>query len=167
MNIGSALSSIRPTPPPTLQQGVSLINATGGGDEPVDNSIRKGWNEYINWLDSKGLKGKPELDKNNYGFKVLEEFRKEHPNSPITKERIPIIQKEFSNYRQWVLDKVKAGKADIGNVKEEDFMKNLSITDGIPGQFTTAVKFPDEYLVTRDQSAGTQKIEKKGFSTIQ
>jgi len=138
-----------------------------GGDEPqVTNQLRKDWNDYVAYLDRKGLKGKPELDKNNFGFKVLEDYRKENPETTITKETIPVIQKEFSNYRDYSLSKIKAGKAGFApGVTEENYMRALSIVDGIPGQRTTSYSFPLEYMKTLENGQVTQ-IENKGFSTV-
>lgn len=138
-----------------------------GGKEPqMTNEIRKGWNDYVNFLDKKGLKGKPELDKNGYGFQVLEEYRKENPNTPITKEMIPVIQKEFSNYRDWSLKRIKEGKAGFApGVTEDNYMQSLSIVDGIPGQLTSRVSFPDSYIQTMENGKVISK-ENQGFATV-
>lgn len=142
-----------------LTGGIEAILAENGGDgdKPVDNTIRQAWNDYITYLDSKGLKGHPSLDKGGKGFQVLEQYRKEHPETPITKELIPTIQKEFGNYRQFALDEIKNKKANFApGTDENNFLRALSIVDGIPGQRTTSFAFPNRYL----QTFNDKKLEK-------
>jgi len=141
-------------------------NKDGGDKQPqMTNDIRKAWNDYTHWLGQKGLQGKPELDKNNYGFKVLEDYRKENPDTPLTKDLIPVIQQEFSNYRDYSLDKIKKGKGAFGpGVNEENYMRALSVVDGIPGQRTTSFSFPSEYIALFDNGNLVSK-ENKGFAT--
>lgn len=142
-------------------------NKDGGKvvEPQMTNEIRKGWNDFTSWLAKKGLQGKPELDKNDYGFQVLEEYRKENPETPITRELIPAIQKEFSNYRDWSLKKIKEGKAGFApGVTEDNYMKSLSIVDGYPGQFTTRHSFPETYLQTMEDGKVISK-ENQGFAT--
>ena len=40
-------------------------------DPNVTNKLREDWNNYISWLDLKGMRGKAELDTNDLGGKVL------------------------------------------------------------------------------------------------
>ncbi len=135
------------------------------GDKPVDNTIRQGWNDYVNWLAAKGLKGHPSLDKNDLGGQMIDQYRKENPNSPITREIIPTIQKEFGNYRNYVLQQVAVGKAQLPpGLPPENFMKSLSIVDGIPGQRTTSFQFPSEYLQTFNNGKNLGVVN-KGFAT--
>lgn len=135
------------------------------GESTVDNRIRQAWNDYTNWLAAKGLKGHPSLDKNDLGGKMIDQYRKENPTTPITREIIPTIQKEFGNYRQFVLNQIKAGKSGFApGTNEENFMKSLSIVDGIPGQRTTSFSFPNSYMTTfnNGQNQGTVN---QGFVT--
>lgn len=131
----------------------------------VDNNLRKAWNDYTMWLSKQGMRGKPELDKGGLGFLMIDKYRKEHPETPISKEVIPVIQKEFGNYRQYAIDQIKKGKASFApNTNEQNFMKDLSIVDGIPGQRTTSFSFPESYLTTfeNNQNKGTVN---QGFAT--
>jgi hypothetical protein len=126
----------------------------------VDNTIRQAWNDYVKWLDTKGLKGHPSLDHNNLSFKMIEEYRKENPETPLTKDMIVPIQKEFSNYRDYALKQVDAGKVALGpGVTKDNFLKALSTVDGIPGQRTTSYTFPLGYM--RDMNTG--EVKNKGF----
>lgn len=131
---------------------------------PITNDIRRGWNNYTDWLDKKGLKGSPELDKNDLGLQMIDQYRTENPATPITRDMVIPIQKEFQNYRNYSLDQVKQGKASFApNTNEGNFMKSLSIIDGIPGQRTTSFKFPEAYLQQFDAKKGTSTID-KGFA---
>ena len=134
----------------------------------VDNSVRKNWNDYILWLEKKGVKGSPELDKGTNALQALEAYRKENPSTLLTKELIPVIQKDFSGYRQAVIDKMKAGKAEFApGTNEQNFMSHLSVVDGIPGSRTTSFSYPAEYLQTLEKNAKNEVIKKtvenKGF----
>jgi hypothetical protein len=132
-------------------------------DKPVDNSVRIGWNNYLEWLDKKGLKGHPELDKGDMGGKMIDMYKKEHPESPISREIIPTIQKEFQRYKDWSLGQVKAGKASLAEgVTPENYMKDLSVIDGIPGQRTTSFSFPSGYLTTFSNGKNMGTVN-KGF----
>ncbi len=139
------------------------VNGIVPGEPVVDNKIRLAWNDYTNWLAQKGLKGHPSLDKNDLGGQMIDQYRKEHPDTPINREIIPTIQKEFGNYRNYVLAKVAAGKAKL-DVAPENFMKALSIVDGIPGQRTTSFQFPSEYLQTFNNGQNLGMVN-KGFAT--
>jgi hypothetical protein len=118
-------------------------------EKPVDNTTRKAWNDYVGWLDKRGLKGHPSLDHNELGFKMIDQYRKEHPDTPLTKDMVIPIQQEFSRYRTYAMNQIKANKgAYAPGVTDDSFMKQLSIVDGIPGQRTTSYSFPEQYLKT-------------------
>lgn len=133
------------------------------GDPVIDNNIRSAWNHYTDWLAAKGLKGHPDLDKNDLGGKMIDAYRKENPNSPISREMIIPIQKEFSKYRDWSLNEVKEGRLALAEgLKPENYMKSLSIVDGIAGQRTTSFKFPESYLTTFDNGKNVGTVN-QGF----
>lgn len=144
------------------------INAYYGnpGDEPVvDNKIRQAWNDYVDWAAAKGYKGNPELDKNGLGFKLLEQYKAENPNSPLTKELVSPIQQEFQKYRDWSLKEVAAGRAQLTpGVTPDNYMKGLSVVDGYPGSLTTSFKFPASYLKTFENGKLVSN-QNTGFAT--
>jgi hypothetical protein len=146
-----------------LAEALKSIAPDPVDDKPIDNNIRLEWNKYLDWLDKKGVKGHPELDKNDMGGKMIDAYRKENPSSPISREIIPSIQKEFGRYRDWSLGQVKNGKASLAEgVTPETYMKDLSIVDGIAGQRTTSFKFPPSYLTTFNNGQKVA-VEDKGF----
>lgn len=144
----------------------------------VNDVIRNDWNEYLKWLDSKGLKGSPTLDHSGMGMKMLKEYVDTHPGTSLeaSEEGVKQIQAEFIKYRRWVLDEAKAGRAQLTpGVTEKNFMSWLSKYDGIPGQFTTQSKFPEAKEIKTEKTVyndGTGKVDQKttvtnkGFAKI-
>lgn len=145
-----------------------LKENTAKKEEPkIDNTIREAWNKYVDWLDTKGLKGSPSLDKEDFGGKMIDKYKAENPDSPISRDIIIPIQKDFSVYRDYALDKVKKGEMALADgVTPETFMRNLSVVDGIPGQRTTSFKFPMKYLETYMDKKLLKK-ENQGFSVTE
>lgn len=136
------------------------------GEPEIDNTIREGWNKYLDWLEAKGMRGKPELDKNDLGGKMIDAYRKENPDTPISREMVIPIQKEFGKYRDWSLGEVKAGRSMLSEgVTPENYMRALSIVDGFPGQRTTTFKFPLSYMQTFSNGKLISN-ENKGFATV-
>src|SRR5690348_5920864 len=144
----------------------ALTTQTGDPVKPpkVDNNIRTAWNSYIEWLSKKGLKGHPSLDHNGLGFKMIEEYQKEHPGTPLTKDMVVPIQQDFSNYRKYALNQIEQGKGAFApGTNKDNFLQSLSIVDGIPGQRTTSFIFPKNYLDTFDN--GKHTITDEGYAT--
>ena len=137
-----------------LMAQAALTAQAGPGPETtpvkVDNTLRSAWNDYVDWLDKKGLKGHPSLDHDNLSFKMIEEYRKENPDTPLTKDKIIPIQKEFTNYRNYALKQVDEGKVALApGTTKENFLKALTAIDGVPGQRSTSFKFPKGFMVDR------------------
>lgn len=156
-----------------MQNDILLASALGDPkDAPksspkIDNNTRAAWNDYISWLDKKGLKGSPALDHNDLGGKMIDEYRKEHPDTPITREMVVPIQKEFSNYRNWAINQIESGKgAYAPGANKDNFLKSLSVVDGIPGQRTTSFSFPSAYLNTFNNGK-LVNTQNQGFATTQ
>lgn len=131
------------------QYGNPYVYQDGG---QIDENVMNEWNKYVDYLESTGFKGKPELDKNNLGFQKLEEYRSKNKNTVLTKEVIPQIQRQLQDYRNWVIEGHKTGKRPVQFSYEvapdySNFMPNLSKVDGYPGQYTTNVRFPSEYMM--------------------
>lgn len=147
-----------------MKEGGKVKKYPGGGKVSITNQHRTDWNSYVDWLEKKKLKGAPQLDKNNYGFTILDEYRKENPNTTISKDLITPIQEEFSNYRNWSLEQIKQKKAQLApGTTPENYMRALSVVDGIPGQRTTSFKFPEAYLTTFNNGK-TEGTVNQGFA---
>jgi hypothetical protein len=98
---------------------------------------------------------------------TLDQYKKENPNSVVSRETIKPIQKEFSNYRNFALNEIKNKRAVFSEgTNEQNFMKSLSVIDGIAGQRTTSFKFPDIYL-KNFMNGELQSVKNMGFATTQ
>ncbi len=140
-----------------------------GGDEPtVTNQQRSDWSGYVDWLEKKGLKGHPDLDKGDIGKQVLQQYIKENPQTSLTPDIVAPIQADFANYRNFALEQVKQGKmAMTHGTTPENFMQELSKLDNYPGSMTTLHKFPIEYLRYLDEKGKTLKTVNMGYATTQ
>jgi hypothetical protein len=137
--------------------------------EKVTDQLRHDWNNYVDWLATKGMKGSPELDKNDLGGKMIDQYRaelkKQNRTTSVSREVIGSIQEEFSKYRGWSLEEIHAGRAAFADgANDDNYMRALSIIDKIPGQRTTSFKFPDMYLKHMDGI--TAKLENQGFAKV-
>lgn len=169
MLFGAASATAKDTgPKKPLPDSVKNKTETGiKSIEQVNDQLRKDWNKYVDWLESINMKGNPALDKNDLGGAMVDRYKKEHPETSVSRETIDDIQQEFVKYRQWSLAEIKAGRASFApGTNEDNFMRALSIVDGIPGQRTTSFKFPSTYLVTfENKGLNTNKIGTEAIQT--
>ena len=132
-------------------------------DPQVSSKLRRDWNDYVQYLADRGMKGNPVLDKNGVWADWIEKYRKDNPGTSISKETIPAIQQEFQKYRDWGLNEIKSGRMKFApQTNESNYLKDLSQVDGIAGQRTTSFKFPETYLNTFDN--GKTTVQKLGYS---
>lgn len=143
---------------------LEAIRKQGDEDPPITNKVRKDWNNYVGWLDKQGLKGNPALDKDELGGKMIDKYREENPGTSITREMITPIQQDFSNYKNYIINKVKKGEATYApGVNDENLLKDISKVDGWAGQFTTSFSYPPEYLKIFENGKLVSN-EHKGFA---
>lgn len=145
--------------------GEKKDNKVKGDSTKVTTKQQKDWNDYVAWLDSKGIKEHPDLNKgngdDNNGVQVLKKYIQTHPNTTLTPDIVPHIQQAFVDMRNHFLDEVKKGnmKLDKGTTSD-NFLKDLSSVDGVPGAKTTKYKFPDYYTKYLDaQGNETSKTD--------
>lgn len=140
-----------PTPKSSVKSSVSITP-----------EMMTEWNRYLNFLDSKGVRGSADLDKQGKGFSYLDEYIKANPKTSLSRDAVPAIQEALKDYRKWTIEtneqRVAAGKPGIelntpkGRVplkgNEAIFMSQIDKTkiDGYPGQWTTQQIFPSEYM---------------------
>ena len=144
-----------------ISEGLSGLVKTGDPvKKEIGNQEMQDWNNYTSWLEKKGLKGSPALDKSDLGGKMIDLYRKENPDTTVSREIVPAIQQGFSKYRDNAINDLRTHKAQMNDDPKDpnkgrwvdpkenldNFMKDLSIVDGIAGSLTTRHKFPDEYL---------------------
>lgn len=146
-----------------MEQTIKAIE----NNKEVNNEIRTDWNDYLEWLKPQGLQGNESLDHNGLGMQMLKKYVETHPGTSLqaTEEGVKQIQAEFIKYRKWVLDEVKAGRAQLSaGATEKNFMSWLSKYDGIPGKFTTQSRFPEAKEVTTQRTVyndGSGRIDQK------
>lgn len=157
-----------------MATSLSNIKTLNGGDPVSDRAtkLKQSWNDYQMWLKKRGLAGHPSLDKgvgeNNVGIQYLRQYNKENSTSLARPENIKEIQSHFQNYRNYAINEIKNKRAtysgDVSKIDtpDSDFMRGLSVADGIPGSLTTSHQFPTTFLTTiyKDPSGKTEKVEK-------
>jgi hypothetical protein len=73
------------------------------------------------------------------------------------------IQQDFANYRNYALKQVQDGKMGFApGTNKDNFLKSLSVVDGIPGQRTTSFSYPQSYLDYNDN--GKHTIINQGYA---
>jgi len=98
----------------------------------------KAWNDYVSWLEKKGMAGSKELDKKDNGLKWLNTYIKENPSTPLKPEHIVLVQQET----QKLAENARAFAARRNDPNAQNIMQGTSKFDGIPGSRTTSFKFP-------------------------
>ncbi len=154
------------------KKSISEIKSLYQGTPTEDGTakLKSDWNLFVDYMQKNGAKGHPDLDKgvgkNNMGIRYLEQYRKENPSTSLTPENVSEVQKNFQNYRDFAINEIKNKRAtydgDISKIDtpQSDFMKDLSIVDGIPGSRTTSHQFPSSFLTTIYKSP-TGQVENK------
>ena len=120
-----------------------------GGVAPLTPQQKMQWNGFIDFLDKQGVKGHPDLDAKdkNLGQYYFQKYQSQNPNLGITYQDVPRVQQGLQDYRNQVLQQWKAGKADLGGLKDEsNFMPGISKVDGWMGSKTSTYKFPQAIL---------------------
>jgi len=151
----------------SLEQLDKVLNSMGsGGDEPpVTNQQRNAWNQYVQYLQKRGIAGDPKLDRNGLGKNLFLQYIKDNPNTGLTEDSPMAIQHDFANYRQWAINQIKSGKGEYApGTDENTFMKELSQIDGYAGSKTTRHLFPKSYMQTFEDGKKV-KTEDRGFAT--
>lgn len=110
-------------------------------------TVRKDWNDFLDYLDKKGVGGKTDLDKRDQslGLNYLSQYRKENPKTSITPEIIPQIQ-----YDQYLLRKgdsypglnAEQLKYVRGGLNPAYMARPVSDVDGWLGSATTKQYYP-------------------------
>lgn len=146
-----------------IEKKISINNES---HKIVNSELCHEWNKYIDWLAAKGLKGNESLDHNGKGIEMVKQYMAENPGTILSPEVIDDIQEEFVKYREYTLNEIKSGISNFGpGVTEENYMRALSIVDGIPGQRTTSFRFPESYLLTFEKNKLLKK-ENQGFANL-
>lgn len=143
---------------------VNKFGPTDPGDEvPKDLTPRQRseWNAYVDWLDTKGYKGSPLLDKKATGLAsgLFEQFKKENPDVTLTYENISQVQTEMQKLRE----NVQAFEKRRGAKDADTLMSGISQVDGWPGSKTTSFKFPS---MTIQEFRNNELVTKKNLGIV-
>lgn len=126
--------------------------------ETVSDAIKQDWNSYLTWLDKKGMRGKPELDKGGLGNNLFKQYLKENPNTSLTEKIIPSIRKAYVDLRNDRLKEIQGGSATTSTVNPENFMNHILLNEksnnpNYVGQYLTQTLFPGAKLNTGETIA--------------
>lgn len=132
------------------------------------------WNNFVDFVDTKGYKGSPELDRKdqNLSRQLWDEFSASSGINKGYDEFIPVVQHNISEYRNRAIDNIKSGKMKLSNFTPEqlnspdfdwdnNFMAGLSGIDGWAGSRTTSWKFPKETVASKENPDKVVKKEGK------
>jgi hypothetical protein len=101
---------------------------------------RKDWNDFVDFVESKGLKGSEKLDKGNDALArgLFQEYKGLHPETTLSYEIVPSVQYEMQKLRQSI-----QGFAERRNdPNAKNLMNFVSKVDGWFGSHTSQSKFP-------------------------
>jgi hypothetical protein len=132
----------------------------GGGKDPDESSYvapkgykpstpdqRKRWNQFLDFLDKKGVGGSKDLDARDkaLGKKYLEEYNKANPDSAIAEDFIPVAQYESYLIRRKNefpgLTK-EQGKRAFSGLSEAFRTRPISAVDSWLGSYTSKQYYP-------------------------
>lgn len=118
------------------------ISALKGGEDPppLTPQQRKEWNGYVDWIEKKGYKGSPLLDKKDTGLanSLFNQFKKENPSVTLSLDHVKSVQSEMEN----LATAARNFEARRNNPNAPNIMQGTSKVDGWPGSKTTSFKFP-------------------------
>ena len=123
---------------------------------PLTVQQKADWNNYIDYLQSKGMKGNPALDNRDTGLsqKLFNDYKTQNPHFSLTYDQVPQIQQDLIDYRNNLVQKYKANPSVVPDAKSADeIMPSLSPADGWLGSKTSSHKYPIATLT--DANSGT------------
>jgi hypothetical protein len=146
---------------------------TAPGDEEketVSDAVKQDWNAYLTWLDKKGMRGKPELDKGGLGNNLFKQYLKENPSTSLTEKIIPSIRKAYIDLRNDRLKEIQSGKGNYEG-DPETFMKHIVLNEqsGDPnyvGQHLTQTMFPGAKLTSPTGEVKKMELLGKGGAGV-
>ncbi len=109
--------------------------------------LKIAWNDYIDFLETEGLRGSHLLDHKKKSDEMINKFRELHLGTPLNTSVIHLIQRYFQAFRLQRIEEIKKEIKQGKNVQMEDgisvddVMKNVSPEDDIAGAETTTYKF--------------------------
>lgn len=127
----------------------------------LDARDRAYWNGFVKYVQQKGLKGSPQLDRRDLSLskKLFAEYNVLNKGDYDYDRFVPMVQQHIADYRKKAIENILAGKSGIkdynGDPAKYDFdgrfMTGLSSVDGWAGSKTTSWSFPNEKVPVTDQ----------------
>lgn len=137
---------------------LKTLSGKDGEDPKVDNRTRQDWNDYLSYLDKKGIRGNPSLDKGGLGYNLFDSYVKDNPQTSLNRSLLPSIRKDMLNYRQWALDEQRKPMLQravtLGDgVNNNNFMRHVidnekTADPNYTGSQFTSTPFPLSYMNT-------------------
>ena len=87
------------------------------------------WNQFIDYVEKKGFRGDPSLDKEDKGNLLFEEWRKLNPKVTITKADMPSVRKSMLRLRDDSMEDIKAGRGEFKSSKGIQKGPNTDFTE--------------------------------------
>lgn len=142
-------------------------------DPPVDmGKVKQDWNAYLDYLDTKKISDRKDLDKNDLGNKYFREYLKANPNTSLSESIIPQIRQAYQELRNSQVADILSGKISFAgktgkDVDTSNFMRHIvdnekSEFPNYVGQHLTQTRFPGG--VMKDKNTG-KIIEKTNILT--
>src|SRR5438876_4000160 len=112
------------------------MNPPEGEPKDLSPAQRMEWNNYVNFLEEKGYKGSPLLDKKETGLakSLFDEYTQMNPGTPLKYEDIKSVQLEMQKLK----DSAQALAKRQGYKNAKNIMTGVSDVDGWPGSKTTS-----------------------------
>ena len=80
-------------------------------EPPVDmEKLKQDWNAYLDYLDTKKISNRADLDKNDLGNKYFREYLKANPNTSLNENVIPKIREAYLDLRNSQVADIQSGK---------------------------------------------------------
>lgn len=136
---------------------------SGGGEDPppLTPQQRQEWNNYVDWVEKKGYKGSPLLDKKDTGLanNLFNQYKKENPTVTLSLDHVKSVQNEMQN----LASAVQSFEARRNNPNAQNIMAGTSKVDGWPGSKTTSFKFPG---MTKEETTNGVLTSKTNFGIL-
>lgn len=133
------------------------------------NKIKQDWNAYLDYLDTKKIRGSADLDKGDLGNKYFREYLKANPNTSLNESIIPKIREAYLDLRNSQVADIQSGKISFGGKSGKDadvsgFMRNIVENEKTKnpnyiGQHLTQTRFPGGVIKDKNTGKVIQKTE--------
>lgn len=139
------------------------------GYKTLDSAQRRDWNNYLDYLESKGVAGSKDLDKGeDRAREYFKEYQKANPKTSINYDMVPFVQYEQEMLRKgnsfptMTPEQVQVLQQRMRKTNSQYMDQSLSPIDGRVGSFTSKQRY-GVYSVTGDR-AKDYDVDMEGYS---